>query len=225
MQRSPTSSTWALRSASDRGRVTNQYGRDGHHAEEAERVHSYSVAHLPSGPPRCYYLVGLSALSSAPMTVSREGDGYCRGKGEKPDEEQKQIAGFAWSHDIPAMKVYRRVIAPSPQPGAKAQKHRGARNAPSFHRRSRTLRNSSRLAMHRHKNAIEIPDGYPIAALQIKSRSPGGTIDDWFGFLERSASLVGNSTLKASRSGESARKAGCIRTRSRQQRRSSRRSI
>jgi len=27
--------------------VTNQYGRDGHHAEEVERVHSCSVAHSP----------------------------------------------------------------------------------------------------------------------------------------------------------------------------------
>src|SRR6266851_3720005 len=96
---------------------------------------------MTRAPPRCYLSgTGLSALSSAQVTVSREGDGHGRGQGEKPNEEQKQIAGFAWSHDAPAMKADRRVIAPSPQPGEKAEKHRGARNAPSFHKRSWTHR-------------------------------------------------------------------------------------
>src|SRR5437660_12886414 len=75
------------------------------------------------------------------------------------------------------MKADRRVIAPSPQPGAKAQKHQGARNAPSFHKRSWTHRNARRRAMHRHKNAIEIRGEYPIAALQVKRRPPDGIIE------------------------------------------------
>jgi hypothetical protein len=31
--------------------------------------------------------------------------------------------------------------------------------------------------MHRHKNAIEIRGEYPIGALQVKRRSPGGIIE------------------------------------------------
>jgi hypothetical protein len=53
-------------------------------------------------PLRCYLSgTGLSALSSAQAMESREGDGHGRGKAEKPNEEQKQIAGFAWNHDAP----------------------------------------------------------------------------------------------------------------------------
>src|SRR5216683_1841233 len=94
---------------------------------------------MTRAPPRCYLSgTGLSALSSAQVTVSREGDGHGRGQGEKPNEEQKQIAGFAWSHDAPAMKADRRVIAPSPQPGEKGKKQRGAHSPLCFKKRSWT---------------------------------------------------------------------------------------
>jgi hypothetical protein len=48
---------------------------------------------------------GLLASSYTPVTVSRDGDSHGRGQGEKPNDEQKQIAGFAGSHDALAMKV------------------------------------------------------------------------------------------------------------------------